>query len=156
MVTRRELLQAIALATAVGVAGCTGRADEPPTECVELANEPDYKGWFKGVDNYVKTCDMRGQDPVTVMVGTNGNDAYWGFGPAAVAVTPGTTVVWEWTGKGGAHDVVSEKGVFTSGEPTDDAGTVFEHTFDSPGVYKYSCTPHEAMGMKGAIFVALE
>ncbi|WP_336343360.1 plastocyanin/azurin family copper-binding protein [Halalkalicoccus ordinarius] len=35
-------------------------------------------------------------------------------------------------------------------------GHTFEHTFDSPGVYKYYCTPHVAMGMKGAIFVGLE
>lgn len=146
----------MALATAVGLAGCIGRAAEPPTECVALANEPDYKGWFDGVDNYDGTCDMRGQEPVTVTVGAKGNHAHWGFSPAAVAITPGTTVVWEWTGKGGAHDVASEKGVFASGEPIDEAGHTFEHTFDSPGVYKYYCTLHEAMGMKGAVFVALE
>lgn len=46
--------------------------------------------------------------------------------------------------------------MFASGEPTDEAGHTFEHTFDSPGVYKYYCTPYEAMGMKGAIFVALK
>ena len=152
IVTRRELLQAIGLAATVGIAGCVASGAEPPTECVELENEPDYKGWFEDVDNYDGTCDMRGQDPVTVTVGAEGNNAFWGFSPAAVAVTPGTTVRWEWTGKGGAHDVVSEKGVFASGDLTDEAG----HTFDSPGVYKYYCSPHEAMGMRGAIFVALE
>lgn len=154
--TRRELLKGMALMAAISIAGCIGRGAETANNCEKLEPEPNYKGWFEGVENYHRTCDLRGQDRVTVMVGANGNDAQWAFEPAAVAVTPGTTVVWEWTGKGGGHDVVSEQGTFKSGEPTDDASTTFEYTFEEPGVYKYVCTPHEAMGMKGAVFVALE
>jgi plastocyanin len=34
--------------------------------------------------------------------------------------------------------------------------TRFEVSFDRPGVYRYVCTPHESVGMRGAVFVALE
>ncbi|MFC5278740.1 hypothetical protein ACFPM1_08245 [Halorubrum rubrum] len=36
------------------------------------------------------------------------------FGPAAVAVAPGTTVVRAWTGGGGDHDVSRADGAFES------------------------------------------
>ena len=152
---RRTLLQALALGAIAGIAGCIAGGSDTEA-CRELSVEPNYKGWFDGVDNYHGTCDARGRDRVSVRVGTKANEAYWGYDPAAVAITPGTTVRWEWTGKGGAHDVVSEMGTFASGKPTDDAGTTFEHTFDEPGVYRYYCTPHRSMDMKGAVFVALD
>ncbi|WP_331235486.1 halocyanin domain-containing protein [Natronorarus salvus] len=158
MTTRREVLKALAATTAIGaagLAGCTSRA-APATNCVKLGAEPNYKGWFDGVETYDGTCDFRGEDEVRVLVGAKGTEAYWEFLPAAVAVTPGTTVVWEWTGMGGVHDVVSDGGTFSSGKPHDEKGETFEFTFDEPGVYRYVCTPHQAMGMKGAVFVALE
>lgn len=64
-------------------------------------------------------------------------------------------MTWEWTGRGGTHDVVATQGTFGSGEPVSDAGTRFEYTFDRPGTYTYVCEPHEAMDMKGAILVGL-
>ncbi len=67
-------------------------------------------------------------------------------------VDQGTTVVWDWSGRGGHHDVSHLDGEFLS-EMTDETGFSFEHTFDSPGTYKYSCRPHEAVGMKGAVIV---
>jgi halocyanin-like protein len=70
-----------------------------------------------------------------------------------VAVSTGTTVVWEWTGEGGAHNVVAEDGTFDSGETVTEAGTTFEYTFEEAGTYTYVCTPHEAVGMKGAVYV---
>jgi len=56
--------------------------------------EPDHKGWFDGVSNYRDTKDRRNADAVTVEVGVEANSGYLGFGPAAVAVTPNTTVTW--------------------------------------------------------------
>ncbi|MFD1514075.1 halocyanin domain-containing protein [Halomarina rubra] len=153
---RRGVLKALALVavlvTAI-LAGCTsGTADEGAAG-LQLPNEPDYKGYLDNTDNYDYTHDMRGQEAVTIEVGSKGNMGDYGFGPAAVAVSPGTTVTWVWTGSGGTHNVVADEGTFNSGPPVAEKGTTFEYTFDKPGVYRYACEPHEAMGMKGAIFV---
>lgn len=156
--TRREFLRAatlFAVAGSVGLAGCTSQAAQDHSHDPHLPREPDYKGYLDGVDNYDFTHDWRGKDAVTVEVGSKANMGDYGFSPAAIAVSPGTTVTWEWTGHGGAHNVVATQGTFDSGEPVDDAGTRFEYTFDRPGTYTYVCEPHEAMDMKGAIFVGL-
>ncbi len=114
-----------------------------------LAEEPDYEGFFDGVENYEGTADMTGQDSVSVSVGAGGGLM---FEPPAVAVSPGTTVTWEWTGEGGAHNVAAEDGAFES-DTVEEEGHTFEHTFEEEGVFTYVCTPHEALGMKGAIVV---
>jgi plastocyanin len=33
-------------------------------------------------------------------------------------------------------------------------GVKYDHTFTTPGVYKYTCVPHEADGMKGEVDVS--
>lgn len=114
-----------------------------------LAEEPDYGGWFDGANNYEQTVDATGQDEVTVDVGAGDGLS---FGPAAVAVSPGTTVVWEWTGQGGGHNVAAESGDFES-ETVSEEGHTFEYTFEETGTYEYVCTPHSSVGMKGAVVV---
>lgn len=117
------------------------------------AQSDPYDGWFEGTDNYDGTVDRRGQDAVTVTVGAGSNGIL--FDPPAIAVDPGTTVTWEWTGEGGGHNVSEENGVFES-ETVSDAGHTFEHTFgeDTDGeIFRYVCTPHEALGMVGAVAV---
>ncbi|WP_049982146.1 halocyanin domain-containing protein [Halorubrum sp. BV1] len=112
-----------------------------------------YDGWLDDVPNYDGTHDYRGQDEVTVTVGA-GNGLV--FGPAAILIDPGTTVVWEWSGQGGAHNVVADDETFDSGEPVNEEGYTFEHTFEdvSEGdTFNYLCVPHEAVGMKGAVAV---
>lgn len=157
--SRRTFLKAAALVAAVGMtglAGCSGgQATAADVSGPKLANEPNYKGYLDDTSNYDYTIDLRYKDAVTIGVGTKGNMGDFGFEPAAVAVAPGTTVTWEWTGRGGAHNVVASQGTFNSGPPVEAAGTTFEYTFDKPGVYIYACEPHEAMDMKGAVFVAL-
>ncbi len=126
-----------------------GDADAGESDGGFLEEEPDYGDHFDGVDNYEGTIDATGSDRVDVAVGSEDGLAYT---PAAVAVSSGTTVVWEWTGDGGAHDVAAEDGSFQS-ENVDDEGFTFEHTFEEEGVFPYVCTPHEAVGMKGAVVV---
>ncbi|PHQ39042.1 halocyanin [Halorubrum persicum] len=112
-----------------------------------------YDGWLDDVDNYDGTHDYTGQDEVTVAVGAVDGLK---FGPAAILIDPGTTVVWEWTGQGGAHNVVAEDGTFDSGETVSEEGTTFEYTFDDAAdgdTFNYLCEPHEAVGMKGAVAV---
>lgn len=152
--SRRRFLQIAGTATIAGLAGCSSGKDQDEGK-QKVPNEPNYRGWFDGVSNYSGTIDLRGQEAVDVSVGAQGNNGYFAFGPAAVAVSPGTTVTWKWTGKGGAHDVVAEQGRFDSGDPIDSETKTFEHTFSDPAVYKYFCTPHRNLGMRGAVFVAL-
>ncbi|TKX75228.1 halocyanin domain-containing protein [Halorubrum sp. GN11_10-6_MGM] len=114
-----------------------------------LSEEPDYGGWLEGANNYEQTVDATGQDEVTVSVGAGDGLS---FGPAAVAVSSGTTVVWEWTGEGGGHNVSAESGDFES-ETVTEGGHTFEYTFEETGVHEYACTPHSSVGMKGAVVV---
>jgi halocyanin-like protein len=114
--------------------------------------EPDLGGYLDGANNFSgSVVDKTGQDEVVVKVGAAGGLAY---GPAAVHVDNGAKVVWEWTGEGGAHNVVEEEEAFNSGS-TQSSGT-FEHTFESDGIYKYFCVPHKGSGMKGAIVVGTD
>ncbi|NHN61511.1 halocyanin domain-containing protein [Halorussus sp. JP-T4] len=146
--TRRQAIKAGAAATAA--AGATGLAGPAAAQ-----SGGDLSSWFEGVSNYDGIVDETGQSEVTVEVGAAGNNGNFAFGPAAIRVDPGTTVVWEWTGKGGSHNVAAEDGSFES-EMTGSTGHTFEQTFDETGITKYACTPHKAMGMKGAVVVGDE
>lgn len=90
-------------------------------------------------------------DAVTVGAGSDGLL----FEPPAIQIDPGTTVVWELSGVGGSHNTVETDELFSS-ELTDDEGHTFEHTFtaeDESEIYRYVCTPHEALDMPGAVAV---
>ncbi|PSQ57101.1 MAG: halocyanin domain-containing protein, partial [Halobacteriales archaeon SW_9_67_25] len=114
---------------------------------------PDFGGYLGDVGNFGgSVVDARGQDGVTISVGAEGNGGNLAFGPAAVHVDNGATVVWEWTGNGGAHNVVSEDGAFES-ELTGEGGFTFEHTFGEDGLFNYFCQPHKSVGMKGSVVV---
>ncbi|SDM94650.1 halocyanin domain-containing protein [Halogranum gelatinilyticum] len=113
---------------------------------------PGFDGWFDNVDNFDGVVDETGQSEVTVTVGAEGNNGAFAFDPPAIRVDPGTTVVWEWTGGGGSHNVVAEDGSFES-ELVGESGHTFSHTFESEGTTKYACVPHKPMGMKGAVVV---
>nr|WP_256385567.1 halocyanin domain-containing protein [Halorientalis sp. IM1011] len=101
-----------------------------------------------------KPADRTGQDEVTIRVGAG--DKGYAFDPALVVVDVGTTVRWEWTGEGGAHNVVARNDTFDSGSPEAGDGASFEYTFTESGSHMYGCIPHEGLGMKGAISVAPE
>ncbi|SEO44674.1 halocyanin domain-containing protein [Halogranum amylolyticum] len=150
---RRAFLTTLAVGT-VGVAGCLGggSAQSSSGGSGDSGSSSEYDGWFDNVSNYDGTVDRTGQDEVTVKVGTQANGGGNGFGPAAVEVTAGTTVVWKWTGAGGTHNVVAEDGSFQSDYATKQ-GATFEHTFAETGTYTYYCKPHLGMGMKGAVRV---
>jgi halocyanin-like protein len=137
--------RALRLATS-GVVGAAATAT--PT-----AAQPAFDGWLSDVGNYDGVADMTGQEEVRVDVGAEGNGGSFAYDPAAIQVDPGTTVVWEWTGEGQQHNVVTEDGPDLESELTGEAGFTFEHTFDTETVLKYYCTPHRALGMKGVVVV---
>jgi len=143
--TRRQVL-AIGGATVAGALVGARPVAATPTDLSE---------WFENVDDADEVVDRTGQSSVEIKVGASGNGGAFAFAPAAVRVDPGTTVVWTWTGEGGSHNVVASEGAFES-ELTDEAGTTFEYTPSEPGVARYLCTPHESVGMKGALIVGDE
>ncbi|WP_336135129.1 halocyanin domain-containing protein [Natronomonas amylolytica] len=140
--SRRGLFRAgagAAAAVAASSAASTAYAQE----------EFDYGGWFDGVPNFEGTVDRTGEDEVVVTVGPGGDLV---FGPAAIHVDPGTTVVWEWDQ--GFHNVAEkETGERYKSELTGESGTTYEVTFESDGISTYVCEPHRGQGMKGAVTV---
>jgi len=142
---RRSAMKTLAIGATAG--GLTAMGAGPAA-----AQSTDLTDWFSNTSNADGVVDETGKSEVTVEVGVQGNGSAFAFGPAAVRVDPGTTVVWEWTGKGTPHNVVAEDGSYQS-EMISEAGATFSHTFESAGVSKYACVPHKTMGMKGAVVV---
>jgi len=111
-----------------------------PSEVSEfLSNTSNFDG---------SLADETGTDSVSVTVG---GDAGLLFAPAAIRVSTGTTITWEWAG--GLHNVVAQDGAFDSGGSVSDESTTFEHEFTESGMYLYYCEPHRRQGMKGAVVV---
>lgn len=163
---RRTFLRAAAVASVATVAGCGGDGDgngndETPTATATEADdggggvgdvldeEPDYGGYLENANSYGGTEDHRGADAVTVMVGADNGFA---FEPAAIAISAGTEVTWEWTGEGDQHNVISDDLGFES-ELTQEMGFTFSQTIEQTGTHTYYCGPHEFQGMKGGIHV---
>ncbi len=117
---------------------------------VSASEAEDYASASSNFDGVV---DRTGQDSVEVVVGAEGNDGNFAFDPPAVKVSEGTTVVWRWNGQGGTHNVIADSGEFDSGSAVEEEGTTYVVTFDATGAWGYFCSPHEALGMKGAVIV---
>jgi plastocyanin len=73
------------------------------------------------------------------------------FAPANAKVPAGSTVVW--INEGGTHNTVSDDGLWESDMAGASKKENYEHTFESPGSYRYHCHPHISIGMKGVIKV---
>jgi len=152
METDRDVSRRGFLRTAAG-AGVAGAAVGAGATGPAVAQEQPYDGYLSDVDNFDGTTeDLTGQDEVTISVGAEGNGGGFAFDPPAVQVDPGTTVVWEWTGAGGQHNVVDEDGAFES-DLTEEEGFTFEYTAEEERVFKYFCQPHKGLGMKGVVAV---
>ncbi|WP_254547005.1 halocyanin domain-containing protein [Halomarina pelagica] len=144
-IDRRAFLAGAGATVAAGAIGSTGSVRAQ-------SGSDDLASWFEDTDNYDGVVDERGEDRVTVKVGAEGNGGPFAFEPAAIHVDSGTTVVWEWTGEGGAHNVAAADGSYES-DLLSSEGATYALTFDGEGVSRYACVPHEAMGMKGAVVV---
>lgn len=179
--TRRTTLASM-VGLAAGLAGCTGgggseggdtstptqtstaTSTQTPTSTAtsttadstqtgDSSFEAGVDEWVSDTSNYEgSVVDETGQSELTVVVGAQGNDGNFAFAPPAIEVSTGTTVIWEWNGKGGQHNVVDQDGAFSS-ELTSDEGYTFEHAFESAGTYRYYCEPHKSLGMKGIVVV---
>lgn len=166
-VTRRTYLWLAGLVPlTAGLAGCSEGGDDGEGEELSGEDYPEVDEWLTETEvggeapNYDGTIvNQREQDTVQVEVGA-GEDGI-AFEPAAVSVSTGTTVRWEWTGEGGAHNVVADpdgqigesEHEFSSGDPVNEEGETYEETLDDTGIALYHCEPHLSVGMKGAVVV---
>lgn len=85
------------------------------------------------------------------------------FEPHVVWVEQGATVTWQL--ESGAHlttayhsendkpDRIPEEASAWDSGVLSEQDAPFDHTFETPGVYDYFCTPHEGQGMLGSIIV---
>jgi halocyanin-like protein len=122
---------------------------EPPSTGYPAVDE-----WVVDTSNFDgSVADRTGQDRTTVAAGAEGNGGQFAFDPPVLKISPGTTVAWEWTGEGGAHNIEFEEADIASGEVVAESGVHFEHTFEETGIYRYACLPHRALGQVGAVVV---
>ena len=158
--SRRRFVYGTGAALAVGgLAGCTGNGDD------DDAPADDENGDDNGDDGLEAWLDDQnanewdgsledhtGEDEVQIDVG--GGDDGLAFTPTGITVDAGTTIVWEWTGDGGNHNVHDVEGDYGfQSDTTDEAGFTFEETLDDPGEARYVCDPHAGVGMYGGILV---
>lgn len=136
------------------------------TAAAGTASAEQHEAWAESISEYLADTpnfdgeieDHRGEDEVQIMVGAG--DSGVQFEPAAVQISPGTTIQWEWMG--GAHNVYHDdelddvdEQAFES-EVITEEGATFGHTFEDPGRFRYVCTPHRNQHMKGGILVSDE
>lgn len=160
MERRRQFIATVATGLTIGsLAGCSsqGSGNDTTSQYPEYTDVPDAaEEYLSNTSNYDGTgIDAREADEVSVTVGAQGNGSFWAFSPPVVAISQGTTVVWEWNGKGGSHNVVSkdDRDPLDSGTSVTSSSKTYEYTFEDPGTYLYVCIPHRIQGMKGAVIV---
>jgi len=139
--------------TAGGSAAATTAVAASSGTAAAQTTQPDFTE-LEGVDGGIE--DLRGQSEVTVEVGASGNGGNVAFSPAGIWVDPGTTVIWEWTGEGGDHNVVATDGPAPlESELIGEAGATYEFEFteEHAGITNYQCEPHASLGMLGAVAV---
>ena len=148
---RREFVRTAGGATAAVAAGAGATGSAAAQEV-----QPE---WPSGVTsgNLGSYLDARGQSEVTVQVGAG--DSGLAFDPTQLWVDTGTTITWEWTGSGGAHNVQTVEGggpaSLDSGDPVGEEGYTYEYevTEEDAGITHYHCVPHTAVGMHAGIAV---
>ena len=149
-VSRRAFMR-----TAGGAAAAAGAATATAGTAAAQEVAPDWPSGAEG--NVGSYTDARGQDSVTISVGAG--DQGLAFDPTLVWVDEGTTITWEWTGAGGAHNVQTVDGggpaSLDSGDPVGEEGATYEYetSGEDAGITHYHCVPHTAVGMHGGLAV---
>ena len=153
--SRREFVVASLLGTGAS-AGCTARGQPSDADASDTSSGC-LDDWLADANGYEGVVERYGPDDdpsVTVGDGVDADHGHDAFGPAAVRVTPGTTVTWEWSGHGDPANVVALDDAFDSGDPVSVHGHTFSHTFEERGTYRYVSEPSRSAGMFGAVVVA--
>lgn len=175
-ISRRRFVTIGVLATATGLAGCTddddgdavddgNDVDDDEEDMDEEEEETEDGDPEERLDAFLSDNDARqydgsvedntGEDEVTVAVG--GGDEGLAFDPPAIRIDTGTTIVWEWTGEGGGHNIAPEGETdfddFGDEEIVDSDDRTVEDTFEEEGVGLYLCEPHAGVEMYGGFVV---
>ncbi len=130
----------------------TPTATETATEGrAERDTARSFGGWLADTSNYDGVVDRRGESEVTVQVGAKGNGGPLAFEPAAVHVSPGTTVKWEWVGPR-RYDVADPDLGYESRQVAGE-GFGYAVEFGGDGLSKYECTKYGDQGMRGVVLV---
>ncbi|WP_435064583.1 cupredoxin domain-containing protein [Halobaculum sp. EA56] len=173
MGNRRRFLTVGGASLLGAFAGCSAPSDSQDTPTATETDEPtatETPSSTATPESAPPGADMLGgpeslQSSASVNALTLESDQGAGqfvFSPAVVWVQSGTTVTWNV--KQGSHSITAyhpdngaplrvpeaasafDSGVLSSGQ-------TFEHTFETPGVYNYYCTPHRSFGMVGLVIV---
>jgi halocyanin-like protein len=122
-------------------------------EEVPSTGYPAVDEWLASAPNFTgDVVDRTASDTATVTVGAPDSESQFVFSPPVLEVSTETTVEWEWAGSG-PHSVSFEEHEIGNEEVVSTPGVGFTHTFEEPGTYRYHCTPHESLGMRGAVIV---
>ena len=179
---RRTTLKSIASASILGLAGCLSDDDqndrtEPESDDHEGEPEGDHGEHDHGEEEEQDDHEDHGdhgdhgehdhnipdhpEPEATVRMFSDDTGDH--FDPHVVWVEEGGTVTWN--NESGAHSATAYHpdndrplrqpdgtSAWDSGVKTE-SGETFKHTFETPGVYQYYCSPHEDGGMMGAVIV---
>ncbi|MCF2165939.1 halocyanin [Halobacterium salinarum] len=155
---RRTFLRSAVAGGLAAIAGCadrttTGTTNQQPTttHTETQPSEMSLHEWVASANTPESWTDHRSD--ATVSIAVSGHDLPYAFQPALTRVAPGTTVTWEWTGYGGAHNVIAVDSAFDSGDSTATEDHTFTHTFTEIGTHRYVSEPDRESGMKGIIAV---
>ena len=155
--SRREFVATSLLGTGA-TAGCLARGEEAAaTETTETKSSVCLDDWLANANGYEGVIERYARnDAAEVTVGEHRGPNHDGaaFDPAGIRVPPGTAVRWQWSGHGDPATVTALDGAFDSGDPTSAHGTVFTHTFEERGTYRYVSEPSRDDGMRGVVVVA--
>jgi len=150
-VSRRAFMR-----TAGGATAATGAATATAGTAAAQEEQPVWPSGASG-GNLGSYQDARGESEVTVQVGAG--DSGLAFDPTLLWVDTGTTITFEWTGNGGAHNVRTVDGGgpagLDSGQAVGEEGATYEYeaTEEAAGITHYHCVPHTAVGMHGGLAV---
>ncbi|MGO9206964.1 MAG: plastocyanin/azurin family copper-binding protein [Candidatus Limnocylindrales bacterium] len=123
MPMRKVVLLVVITAAALALAACGGPATSAPAAAPAASAAPGG------------SVAPAGRTAAATIVD-------FGFTPASLTVTVGTTVTWTNTGTV-SHTVTADDGSFDSG--TLASGATYKHTFSKAGTYAYHCSIHPSM-----------
>lgn len=145
---RRTYLATFVVGWSVGGSGCVGGGGDEATETATPTGA--------STDTGTEPADGGGSDGTeSATVGVYSNY----FEPVRLEVPTGTTVTWENEASGAYSTHTVTSATFHDGAADwslDDrlsSGDSTDHTFDSSGVYEYTCTIHGESAMCGAVLV---
>ncbi|WP_424019059.1 halocyanin domain-containing protein [Halorientalis pallida] len=119
-----------------------------------LSGYPEVDEWLSDYGEYDgRLTDRTGESSVSVEVGAGYDGQNRSFSPVAILVDQGTEIVFEWTGRGGSHDVTWKNDSFEPSDNVRDASYTYSVTMDEPGVYLYYCRGDRPYNGRGAVVV---